>query len=172
MLFENEVSADCIPQQFINPIEEGLRSYLPSGGTLARFPLIDIRVTLVGGSYHEVDSNDLAFRIAASEAMEEACKKAEPVLLEPFMAVEIVTPDEFLGECIGDMNGRRGEISGMEARGSTQVIKARAPLSSLFGYATDLRSLTQGRANYTMLFDGYDVVPPSITEEIVKRIWG
>ena len=170
--FINKVGGDVIPNHFIKPIEEGLQSYLPSGGTLARFPLIDVKVTLTGGSHHEVDSNDVAFRIAASEAMEEACKKAEPVLLEPFMSVEIVTPDEFLGDCIGDINGRRGTISGMEARGNIQVIKARAPLSTLFGYVMDLRSLTQGRASYTMLFDCYDVVPPSITQEIVKRIWG
>jgi len=170
--FVNQVSGDVIPQQFVKPIEEGLQSFLPSGGSLARFPLIDVRVVLLGGSHHEVDSNDVAFRIAASEAMEAACKKASPVLLEPFMAVEIVTPDEFLGDCIGDMNGRRGTIMGMEARGAVQVIKGRAPLSNLFGYATALRSLTQGRASFTMLFDCYDVVPPSITQEIVTRIWG
>ena len=168
----NNVSEDVIPSVFVSAIEEGIKSHLPSGGTLARFPLIDLKVTINGGSHHPVDSNDVAFRIAASEAMEAACKKASPVLLEPHMAMEIITPDEYLGACIGDINARRGAVGHIEARGNTQAVKADAPLSLLFGYATALRSLTQGRATYTMIFGNYDVVPPNVTEQIIRRIWG
>jgi len=170
--FVCKASPTEVPKEFLGAIELGVKSFMPSGGQLARFPLVDVKVVLKGGSHHEVDSNEVAFRIAAAEAMEIACKRAQPVLLEPFMAVEIVTPDAFLGDCIGDINSRRGTILGMEARGSMQLISARAPLSQLFGYATDLRSLTQGRASYTMIVDRYDIVPPSITKEIVQRIWG
>jgi elongation factor G len=168
----NAVGDDQIPAIFAKAIEEGIRSHLPSGGTLARFPLTDIKVTIVGGSHHPVDSNDVAFRTAASEAMELACKQGHPILLEPFMDIEIITPEEFLGDCIGDLNSRRGSVNDMSIRGNAQVIKGQAPLSQLFGYATALRSLTQGRATYTMIFGAYDVVPPNVAEKILKRIWG
>jgi elongation factor G len=130
---------------------------------------VDLKVRLVYGSYHEVDSSEQAFYVAGSMAIKEGCQKASPVLLEPIMNVEVVTPEEYLGDVMGDLNGRRGRVSNLEARVSSQVIRAQVPLSNMFGYATDLRSRTQGRATFTMQFDHYEQVPASIAEEIIKK---
>jgi elongation factor G len=129
--------------------------------------MVDVRVTLVDGKYHETDSSEIAFKVAGSLALKEAARRAKPVLLEPVFAVEVVTPEEFMGDVIGDLNRRRGQVSGMEQRGNAQVISAHVPLSEMFGYATDVRSTTQGRATYTMQFERYDEVPPNIAEKIV-----
>jgi len=142
------------------------------GGVLAGYPVVDARVTLFDGSYHEVDSSEMAFKIAASMAFKDGAKKAQMVLLEPIMNVEVVTPEEYMGDVIGDLNSRRGKIQSMEKRGKAQVIKAMVPLSEMFGYATDLRSKTQGRATYTMQFSNYEEVPKNIMEGIVARIKG
>jgi len=139
---------------------------------LASYPLVDIRATLLGGSYHEVDSSEMAFKIAGSMAFKKAVRQDKPVLLEPIMAVEVVTPDDYMGDVIGDLSSRRGKVEGMEQRGNAQVVRAHVPLAEMFGYATDLRSRTQGRATYTMQFDSYQQVPGSIAEEIIARIRG
>jgi elongation factor G len=136
---------------------------------LAGYPMVDVQVTLLDGSYHEVDSSDIAFKIAASQAFKEAAAKAEPVVLEPIMMVEVVVPEEFMGEVMGDLNGRRGKILGAETRGGARVVSARVPLSAMFGYATDLRSLTQGRATYTMQFSRYEQAPTAVAEEMAVR---
>lgn len=136
-------------------------------GVVAGYPMTDIKVTLFDGSYHEVDSSELAFKIASSIAFKEGAKKANPVLLEPIMEVEVTTPEEFMGDVIGDLNKRRGRVQGMEARGNAQVIRALVPLAEMFGYATDLRSMTQGRATYIMKFSHYEEVPPNVAEQII-----
>ncbi len=141
-------------------------------GVLAGFPMVDLKVALVDGSYHEVDSSDMAFKIAGSLALKAAAQKAKPILLEPMMAVEVVTPAEFMGDVIGDLNARRGHVDGMEPRGNAQVVDATVPLSTMFGYATDLRSTTQGRATYTMQFKHYAEVPAQVAQEIVARVRG
>jgi elongation factor G len=138
-------------------------------GVLAGYPVVDVKVALYDGSYHDVDSSEMAFKIAASMAFKEAMRKANPVLLEPIMRVEVTTPEEFMGDVMGDLNSRRGRIEGMERRGNTQVVRALVPLASMFGYATDLRSATQGRAVYTMLFSHYEEVPANIAEEIMQK---
>jgi elongation factor G len=138
-------------------------------GVLAGFPMVDVKVQLIDGSYHDVDSSEMAFKIAGSLALREAAKRAKPVLLEPVEDVEVVVPEEYMGDVIGDLNSRRGHILGMEPRAGAQVIQAQVPLSSMFGYATDLRSMTQGRAVYTMQFSHYAEVPGSIAEEIVAH---
>ena len=143
-----------------------------SSGVLAGYPVVDIKVALVHGSYHEVDSSDMAFKIAGSLAFKSAVQKAGPVLLEPRMAVEVVTPAEFMGDVMGDLSSRRGHIEGMEPRGNGQVITASVPLSTMFGYATDVRSATQGRATYTMQFKHYAEVPASIATDIVTKVRG
>jgi elongation factor G len=137
-------------------------------GVRAGYPMVDVRVTLVDGKYHDTDSSEIAFKIAGSLAFKEAAKRAKPVLLEPVFAVEVVTPEEFLGEVIGDLSRRRGRVEGQDQRGNALVVTARVPLSEMFGYATDVRSNTQGRATYTMQFDGYEEVPPNIAEKIVE----
>src|SRR5437016_10636389 len=142
------------------------------GGMLAGCPMSDLRVTLYDGSYHEVDSSEIAFKIAGSMAVKEAAKRAKPVLLEPIMAVEVVVPEEYMGDVIGDLNSRRGRIEGMELRGTTQIIKSMVPLAEMFGYATELRSRTQGRGSFTMHFGKYDEVPANLAEEIVSRVQG
>jgi elongation factor G len=134
--------------------------------------MVDMRVTLVDGKYHDVDSSEIAFKVAGSIAFKEAARRAKPVLLEPIFAVEVVTPDEFLGNVIGDLSSRRGRVEGQEPRGNALVVTARVPLSEMFGYATDLRSNTQGRANYTMQFEAYEEVPPNIAEKIVEQRTG
>jgi len=141
-------------------------------GVKAGYPMVDMRVTLVDGKYHDVDSSEIAFKVAGSYAFKEAARRAKPVLLEPIFAVEVVVPEDFLGEVIGDLSRRRGRIEGQERRGNALVVTARVPLSEMFGYATDLRSNTQGRANYTMQFEAYEEVPPNIAEKVVEARTG
>ncbi len=169
--FVNKIVGGTIPKEYIPAVEKGIVEAM-EGGVLAGYPLVDLRVTLFDGSYHEVDSSEMAFKIAGSMALKEACKKAELVLLEPIMDVEVVTPEEYMGEVIGDLNSRRGRVQSMERRGKAQVIKAMVPLAEMFGYATDLRSKTQGRGTYTMQFSHYDEVPRNLTEQIIAKIKG
>ncbi len=169
--FVNKIVGGTIPKEFIPAVENGIKEAM-EGGILAGYPVVDVRVTLFDGSYHEVDSSELAFKIAGSIAFKEACKKAELVLLEPIMDVEVVTPEEYMGEVIGDLNSRRGKVQSIEKRGKAQVIRAVVPLAEMFGYATDLRSKTQGRGTYTMQFSHYEEVPKNITEQIVAKIKG
>ncbi len=166
--FVNSITGGVIPKEYIPAIDKGIQDALKSG-TLAGFPVVDVKVNLVFGSYHDVDSSEQAFYITGSMAVKDACKKASPVLLEPVMAVEVVTPEEYLGDVMGDLNSRRGKVSSMEARAGAQVVDCHVPLSEMFGYATDLRSRTQGRATFTMQFDHYEKVPASLAEEIIKR---
>ncbi|HZY02554.1 MAG TPA: elongation factor G [Anaeromyxobacteraceae bacterium] len=169
--FVNAVVGGVIPKEFINPIQKGIEEAM-QGGVLAGFPMVDIKVEVFDGSYHDVDSSEMAFKIAASLGFKEGCARAHPVLLEPIMNVEVVTPEPFMGDVIGDLNSRRGKIQGMNPRGGVQVIAAQVPLAEMFGYATDLRSKTQGRATYTMQFGHYAQVPGSIAETIVTRSKG
>ena len=141
-------------------------------GVLAGYPMVDVTVALTDGSYHEVDSSEMAFKIAASMGFKEACRRAKPVLLEPVMDVEVVCPEEYMGAVVGDLNSRRGRIASMEARAGAQVIRANVPLGQMFGYATDVRSMTQGRATYTMQFARYEEVPRAIAEEIMAKVAG
>jgi elongation factor G len=154
-IFENQVVGGVIPTEFIQPIDEGIKEAL-ARGVLAGYPVDDVRVELYDGSYHDIDSSEMAFKIAGSMALQDAARKAKPVLLEPIMAVEVVAPEECIGDVIDDLNSRRGLIEGMELRGATQIIRSSVPLSQMFGYATDLRSRTQGGATYTMHFDRYE----------------
>ena len=169
--FENDIYGGTIPKEFINPIEAGIKEAL-EGGILAGFPMSDLKVTLFDGSYHDVDSSEMAFKIAGSLAIKEAARKAKAVLLEPIMSVEVVVPEQYMGDVIGDLNSRRGRIEGMQLRGTTQIIKSMVPLSEMFGYATELRSRTQGRGSFTMHFGKYEEVPGSLAEEIVNKIQG
>ena len=169
--FENKIIGGAIPREYIPAVEKGIREALDTG-VLAGYPIVDIKVRLTDGSYHEVDSSEMAFKIAASMGFKEACRKAKPVLLEPVMDVEVVTPEEYMGAIVGDLNSRRGRIASMEARGSSQVIRASVPLGQMFGYATEMRSMTQGRATYTMQFARYEEVPPGISEEIMAKVAG
>jgi elongation factor G len=170
-VFENEITGGAIPREFIAAVERGIGESL-EGGVLAGYPMSDVKVTLYDGSYHEVDSSEMAFKIAGSMAVREAAEKARPVLLEPIMAVEVVVPEEYMGDVIGDLNSRRGRIEGMELRGTSQIIRSMVPLSEMFGYATELRSRTQGRGSFTMHFGRYEEVPASIAEEIISRVQG
>jgi elongation factor G len=165
--FVNKVRGGSIPTEFIPAVEKGVEEALETG-VRAGYPMVDVRVTLTDGKYHETDSSEIAFKIAGSLALQEAAKRAKPVLLEPVFAVEVVTPEEYMGDVIGDLNRRRGRVHGMEARGNAQVVSAHVPLSEMFGYATDVRSMTQGRATYTMQFDSYEEVPPNIAEKVVE----
>jgi elongation factor G len=169
--FENEITGGRLPKEYIGPTEVGVKEAL-EGGILAGYPMSDIKVTLYDGSFHDVDSSEMAFKIAGSLAIKEAVRKAKPVLLEPIMAVEVVVPEEYMGDVIGDLNSRRGRIEGMELRGTTQIIKSSVPLSEMFGYATELRSRTQGRGSFTMHFGKYEEVPGSLAEEIVSKVQG
>jgi elongation factor G len=169
--FVNEIYGGSIPKEFIKPVEAGMREAL-EGGVLAGYPMSDLRAILYDGSYHDVDSSEMAFKIAGSIAIKEAARRAKAVLLEPIMAVEVVVPEEYMGDVIGDLNSRRGRIEGMELRGTTQIIKSMVPLSEMFGYATDVRSRTQGRGSFTMHFGKYEEVPSALAEEIVNRIQG
>jgi elongation factor G len=169
--FINDIYGGSIPKEYIPAVEAGVRESL-EGGILAGFPMAGVKVRLVDGSYHEVDSSEMAFKIAGSLAIKEAAKKAKPVLLEPIMAVEVVVPEEYMGDVIGDLNSRRGRIEGMELRGTSQIIKSMVPLSEMFGYATELRSRTQGRGSFTMHFGKYEEVPSALAEEIVNRVQG
>ncbi len=169
--FESRIVGGTIPREYIPSVDDGIQEAM-STGVLAGYPVVDIKVALTDGSYHEVDSSDMAFKIAGSLAFKNAAQKAKPVLLEPMMAVEVVTPAEYMGDVMGDLNSRRGHIDGMEPRGNAQVITATVPLSTMFGYATDVRSTTQGRATYTMQFKHYAEVPASIATEIVSKVRG
>jgi elongation factor G len=169
--FSDEISGGRIPREYIQPTNQGIQAALDSG-VLAGYPTVDVKARLVDGQYHDVDSSEMAFKIAGQAAFRKAAEQANPVLLEPIMSVEVVTPEEYMGDVIGDLSSRRGRIGGMEARGNTQVVTAHVPLSDMFGYSTDLRSRTQGRATYTMQFDSYQQVPDSIATEIIKRVRG
>jgi elongation factor G len=169
--FVNKIKGGAIPSEFIPAVEKGVEEALENG-VKAGYPMVDIRVTLVDGKYHDVDSSEIAFKVAGSLAFKEAAKRAKPVLLEPIFAVEVVTPEEFLGAVIGDFSRRRGRVEGQERRGNALAVTGRAPLSEMFGYATDLRSDTQGRATYTMQFEGYEEVPPNIAEKIIEQRTG
>src|SRR5215472_10183903 len=169
--FVNEIVGGSVPKEYIKPAEAGMVEAL-EGGVLAGFPMSDLKVTLYDGSFHEVDSSEIAFKIAGSMAIKEAAKRAKPVLLEPIMSVEVVVPEEYMGDVIGDLNSRRGRIEGMELRGTTQIIKSSVPLSEMFGYATELRSRTQGRGSFTMHFGKYEEVPNALAEEIVSKVQG
>ena len=166
--FVNAITGGVIPKEYIPSIDKGIQDALKSG-VLAGFPVVDVKVTLVFGSYHEVDSSEQAFYVAGSMAIKDAMQKATPALLEPYMDVEVVTPDDYLGDVMGDLNGRRGRVQSMEARAGAQVVRAQVPLSEMFGYATDLRSRTQGRATFTMQFHHYEKVPAAIAEEVSKK---
>jgi len=169
--FVDEIKGGVIPREYIPAVDSGIQEAM-EGGVLAGYPLVDLRARLTYGSYHEVDSSEMAFKIAGSMALKEAAKKAKPQLLEPVMEVEVVTPEDYMGDVIGDLNSRRGQVEGMEQRGNAQVIRARVPLAQMFGYVGDLRSRTQGRATYTMQFDSYQAVPESIATEIIARVRG
>ncbi|MEE9232614.1 MAG: elongation factor G, partial [Nitrospirales bacterium] len=169
--FVNKIVGGAVPREYIVPVEKGVKERMESG-ILAGYPLRDLRVTLFDGSFHEVDSSEMAFKIAASMALVSACQKADLVLLEPVMKVEVLVPQEFMGDVIGDLNGRRGKIHGMKARGGSQVVDAAVPLSEMFGYSTDLRSKTQGRATYSMEFQSYEVVPKLMAQQIIKKNQG
>ena len=169
--FVNNIVGGVVPREYIPAVEAGIKESLENG-VIAGYPLIDVKATLYDGSYHDVDSNETAFRVAASMALKNAKNKCNPVLLEPMMSVEIVIPEEYMGDIMGDVTSRRGRVDGMEARGTAQVVRAYVPLSEMFGYATALRSNTQGRGTYTMTFDHYEEVPKSISEEIIKKNTG
>jgi elongation factor G len=169
--FSNDVKGGSIPKEYIKPIDQGIREAL-EGGILAGYPMVDVKVSLYDGSYHDVDSNEMAFKIAGSMAFKEAARKASPVLLEPVMAVEVVTPEDYAGAIMGDLSSRRGRIEGMEHRAGSQVIKAIVPLAEMFGYATHMRSSTQGRAEYSMHFARYEEAPRSVAEEIIAKVQG
>jgi elongation factor G len=166
--FVNSIKGGVIPAEFIPAVEQGIEEALASG-IRAGYPMVDVRVELIDGSYHEVDSSEMAFKIAGSMALQEAARRAEPTLLEPVMAVEVVTPESFLGDVIGDLSRRRGKVQGQEPRGNAVAIQAFVPLGEMFGYATDLRSSTQGRATYTMQFERYEEVPANIADQIVEH---
>jgi elongation factor G len=166
--FVNRIKGGAIPSEFIPAVEQGVEEALASG-VRAGYPVVDVRVELVDGSYHDVDSSEMAFKIAGSMAVQEAARRADPSLLEPVMGVEVVTPEEFLGDVIGDLSRRRGKVQGQEPRGNAVAIQAFVPLGEMFGYATDLRSSTQGRATYTMQFERYEEVPTNIAEQIVEH---
>ena len=169
--FDNKVVGGAIPKEYIPAVDKGIQEAIATG-VLAGFPVVDVKVELVDGSYHEVDSSEMAFKIAGSMAIKEGLRKAGAVILEPMMAVEVVTPEEFMGDVIGDLNRRRGHIENMEPRGNAQVVRAKVPLSEMFGYSTDLRSKTQGRAVYSMQFKAYEQVPKSVAEVIVSKAGG
>jgi elongation factor G len=170
-VFEDEIVGGAIPKEFIKPVNEGIREAL-TRGVLAGYPIDDVRIELYDGSYHDVDSSEMAFKIAGSMAFQDAAKRARPVLLEPMMRVEVVVPKEYMGDVMGNLSSRRGQIQSQEDRGGTQIIAARVPLSEMFGYATDLRSRTQGRATYSMHFDRYEQAPQNVSEEVVARMQG
>jgi elongation factor G len=169
--FVDEITGGRVPREYIPAVDQGIQAALESG-VLAGYPTVDVRARLVDGQYHDVDSSEMAFKIAGQMGFKKAAEMAKPVLLEPIMAVEVVTPEDYMGDVIGDLSSRRGKIEGMEARGNTQVVRAQVPLGEMFGYSTDLRSRTQGRATYTMQFHSYQQVPTNISDEIVKRVRG
>lgn len=169
--FASKIVGGAVPKEYIPAVDKGIQEALGSG-VLAGYPVVDVKVELVDGSYHEVDSSEMAFKIAGSMAIKDGLRKATPKLLEPMMAVEVATPEDFMGDVMGDLSSRRGQIEGIEPRGGAQIVRAKVPLSEMFGYATDLRSRTQGRASYTMQFHAYEQVPKSVAEEIVAKVGG
>ncbi len=169
--FSNDTKGGTIPKEYIKPIDQGIQEAM-QGGVLAGYEMVDVKVSLYDGSYHDVDSNEMAFKIAGSMAFKEAARKAKPVLLEPVMSVEVTVPEDYMGTIIGDLNSRRGRIEGMEMVGNTQAIRATVPLSTMFGYATHMRGATQGRANYSMQFKQYEEAPRSVSEEIIAKVQG
>ncbi len=169
--FVNKVVGGAVPKEYVAPTQKGIEEAMENG-VMAGYPMVDIKVTLIDGSYHDVDSSEMAFKIAGSMGFKEGAAKARPVLLEPIMAVEVVCPEEYMGDIIGDLNSRRGKVQGMNTRGSARVISAHVPLSEMFGYATDIRSKTQGRATYTMQFAHYEEVPKNISEQIIAKVKG
>jgi elongation factor G len=170
-VFENEITGGTIPKEYIKPIEVGIKGAMERG-ILAGYPVVDVRVKLYDGSFHEVDSSEMSFTNAGSLAFQDAAKKAQPVLLEPIMRVEVVTPDDYTGAVTGDLTARRGHLEGQLSRGGTQIITAMVPLSNMFGYSTDLRSRTQGRATYSMHFEKYAEAPRNVSEEVVAKVMG
>jgi elongation factor G len=170
-VFENAIKGGNIPKEFIPAIEKGVAEAL-EGGILAGYSMEDVKITVIDGAYHDVDSSEMAFKICSSICFKEACRRAKPVLLEPVMRVEVVVPEEYMGTVNGDLSSRRGRLEGTEVRGTTQLIKAMVPLSEMFGYATELRSRTQGRGSFTMHFGQYEEVPKNISEEIVAKVQG
>ncbi|MBX7189203.1 MAG: elongation factor G, partial [Solirubrobacterales bacterium] len=166
-IFDNKIKGGVIPTEYIPAVQQGIKEALENG-VKAGYPMVDVKVELIDGSYHDVDSSEMAFKIAGSMALQEAARKASPTLLEPVMAVEVTTPEDFLGDVIGDLSRRRGKVQGQEQRGNALAVQAYVPLSEMFGYATDLRSSTQGRAQYTMQFERYEEVPSNIAEEIAE----
>jgi len=169
--FENDITGGSVPKEFIKPVDQGIKEAL-EGGVLAGYEMVDVKAILYDGSYHDVDSSEMAFKIAGSMAFKEAARKASPVLLEPVMSVEVVVPEEYMGDIIGDLNARRGRVEGMEHRAGSQVIRSMVPLSEMFGYATEMRSRTQGRATYSMHFARYEEAPRSVAEEIIAKVQG
>ncbi len=169
--FVDKITGGVVPKEYISSVDAGIQEALTSG-VLAGYPMVDVRATLIDGSYHDVDSSEMAFKIAGSMALKEAARRGSPVLLEPIMSVEVVTAEEYLGDVIGDLSSRRGRVEGMDQRGTSQVVRAQVPLADMFGYATDLRSRTQGRATYTMQFDSYQEVPEALGKELVARARG
>jgi len=168
-VFEDKIVGGVIPREYIGPIEQGIKEALENG-VLAGYPMVDVKVELVYGSYHDVDSSEMAFKIAGSMAFKEAAKKAQPIILEPMMNVEVVVPEAYMGDVLGDLSSRRGKIGGMTQRGEAQVIASTVPLSEMFGYSTKLRSMSQGRAVYSMEFAHYEEVPKSKAEEIISKV--
>jgi elongation factor G len=169
--FVDKITGGVVPREYIPAVDAGIQEAM-EGGVVAGYPLVDMRATLTYGSYHDVDSSEMAFKIAGSMAFKKAARQAKPVLLEPVERVEVVTPEDYMGDVIGDLSSRRGKVEGMEQRGNSHVVRALVPLAEMFGYATDLRSRTQGRATYTMQFDSYQKVPESIAQEITARVRG
>ena len=165
--FENAIVGGVVPREFISAVDKGVQEQLENG-VIAGYPLVDIKVTLFDGSYHDVDSNEMAFKLAGSLAVREGVQQARPILLEPIMKVEVVTPEDYMGDVMGDLNRRRGIVAGMEDSVSGKIIRASVPLAEMFGYSTDLRSATQGRATYSMEFDKYEEAPKNVADSIVK----
>jgi elongation factor G len=169
--FESKIVGGVIPKEYIKPVSQGIEEAIKNG-ILAGYPIEDVRVDLIDGSYHDVDSSEIAFKVAGSMAIQEACRKAGPVIMEPLMQVEVTVPEEYLGDVMGDINSRRGNIDSMEQRSQAHILKANVPLSKMFGYATDLRSITQGRAVFHMEFSKYKQVPSSVESEIIEQVHG
>jgi elongation factor G len=167
--FEDKIIGGTVPKEYIGPVEQGIKEALENG-VLAGYPMVDVKVELTDGSYHEVDSSEMAFKIAGSMAFKEAAHRASPVLLEPMMKVEVVVPEQYMGDVLGDLSARRGKIGGMMQRGEAQVIASTVPLAEMFGYSTKLRSMTQGRAVYSMEFSHYEEVPKSKADEIISKV--
>jgi elongation factor G len=166
--FESKIVGGAVPREFFKPVEQGAREAL-AGGIVAGYPVIDLKITLIDGSYHEVDSSEMSFKIAGSMAVKDAVAKADPAILEPVMKVDVTTPEDHMGDVIGNLNARRGHIDGIDEHGTSRVIGALVPLAEMFGYATELRSMTQGRATYSMEFSRYSEVPGSIANELIAK---